>query len=229
MLPAEITGAELDRHVRGQLSTLSDENALTVAKHLVAAGAFLDDDPELAYAHATAAVGRAGRIAVVREAAGFAAYRTGRHEEALREFRTVRRLTGSHELLPLIADCERGRGRPQRAVELLDAPEVASLDRATQLELLIVGSGARRDLGQTGAAVVLLQVPELTGAVKPSLVDARARLLMAYSEALADDGRAAEAARYQRLALANDPHGVLAEPQDDSGDVFTDLEEAADE
>ena len=50
-------------------------NADIVARHLVMAGRLLDEDPEAAYLHATAAAQRAGRVGAVREAAGLAAYR----------------------------------------------------------------------------------------------------------------------------------------------------------
>lgn len=231
-LPDDITGAELDRHVRGQLNTLAADNALTVARHLVAAGQLLDVDPERAYAHAMAAQQRAGRISVVREAAGFAAYHTGRYDEALRELRTVRRLTGSQHLLPVMADCERGRGRPERAVEMLESPEARMLDRAGQIELLLVVSGARRDLGEHDAAVLVLQVPELSKQVPPKMIDSQVRLQAAYADALEDAGREDEAATWRARALAGDVNGVLSEPGDDDvedTEGFIDLEDLADE
>ena len=49
----------------------------TVARHLVAAGELIDEDPEAALAHAQAARARSGRIAAVREAVGVAAYHCG--------------------------------------------------------------------------------------------------------------------------------------------------------
>ncbi|UIJ34188.1 hypothetical protein [Allobranchiibius sp. GilTou73] len=61
-LPEEITGKELDRQVWTQLRTLSKENAQGVARHLVAAAQFLDDDPDLALEHAEHAAKRAGRV-----------------------------------------------------------------------------------------------------------------------------------------------------------------------
>ena len=51
------------------------------------AGQLIDLDPEAAYQHAQAAVSRAGRVDVVREAAALTAYASGRYEEALREVR----------------------------------------------------------------------------------------------------------------------------------------------
>src|SRR3990170_127804 len=84
-LPDDVTGAELDRAVRAELASLAKLNAEAVSRHLVMAGRLLDEDPETAYTHAVAARDRAGRVAAVREAAGLAAYHTGRYAEALAE------------------------------------------------------------------------------------------------------------------------------------------------
>jgi len=119
------------------------------------AGRLIDEDPELAYEHAQAAARRAGRVDVVREAAALTAYATGRYGEALREFRTVRRLSGVDAHRALEADCERGLGRPDRALALLaEAPSDLSLDE--RAELAIVEAGARSDLGELEAALSVL-------------------------------------------------------------------------
>jgi tetratricopeptide (TPR) repeat protein len=209
-LPADVTGDELDRQVRSELSTLSRENAVVVARHLVMVARLMDDEPELAYEHAVAAQQRAGRVGLVREAAGLAAYQVGRYEEALRELRTARRLTGSSEHLPVMADCERGLGRPERALDLASSPEARELDRAGQLEMLIVASGARGDLGQHDAAVVMLQVGELDvppRAGSGPARQARARLMSAYADALAAAGRADEAQQWLEKAADADLDG----------------------
>ncbi len=67
----------MDPAVRRDLLSLDKDNANTVARHLVMAGKLVDEDPELALLHARAARQRAGRIAVVREAAGITAYHAG--------------------------------------------------------------------------------------------------------------------------------------------------------
>ena len=121
------------------------------------AGNLFETDPELAYSHAIVAASRAGRVDVVREAAAVTAYATGRYAEALREFRTVRRLNGSSEHLPLMADCERGLGRPERAIALSQEPEASSLDATGRIELAIVVAGARSDMGDNDAALVALK------------------------------------------------------------------------
>ena len=63
-------------------------------RHLVVAGQLIEDDPELAYAHAEAARRRAARLPIVREAAAETAYAAGRYAVALSEFRALRRMTG---------------------------------------------------------------------------------------------------------------------------------------
>jgi tetratricopeptide (TPR) repeat protein len=182
---------DLDREVRGRLRTLSKDSADRVAKHLVMVGRLLDDDPELAYEHAQAAVRRGGRVDVVREAAGLAAYRTGRYAEALRELRTVRRLNGSPEHLPVLADAERGLGRPERALTVAADPDVARLPAESQVELAMVVSGARLDLGQPDAALAALDAP-VVRAARGLLA---ARVAQARATALDAAGRAPDAER----------------------------------
>jgi tetratricopeptide (TPR) repeat protein len=159
-IPADVTGKELDRAVHHQLRTLSKENADGVAKHLVMVAALLAaEDLDGALAHAETAVRRAGRVPAAREALGMVAYSMGDFARALGEFRTVKRLSGSGHLLPLMVDCERGLGRYERALDLAASPEVGSLDIEDRVELAIVVSGIRRDLGQLDAAAVALQIP----------------------------------------------------------------------
>lgn len=204
-MPEDITGRELDRAVRAQLTGLSAVNADVVAKHLVAAGRLLEDDAEAAYAHAVAARRRAGRVAAVREAAGIAAYVTQRWAEALSELRAARRMSGSDEHLHLMADCERGLGRPEKALELAGSPQASSLDRAARVELRIVAAGARRDLGQLDAAILTLAVPELQSTAREPW---SARLRYAYADALLAAGRRDEAADWFARAAAVDEEGA---------------------
>ncbi len=199
-----MTGAELDRDVRAQLSSLGAYSAKEVARHLVMAGRLIDDDPELAWQHAVAARARGARIWVVREAVGLAAYRAGRFAEALAELRTVRRLTGSNEHLPVMADCERGLGRPLRALALATHDEASTLDQAGRVELRIVAAGARSDLGQLDAAVVTLQVPELQARGSHPWL---ARLRSAYADALEAAGRPDEARVWLERAAQADETG----------------------
>ena len=221
---------DLDRAARAPLRTLSKENANQVGRHLVMVGRLLDVDPELAYEHAQAAVRRGGRVDIVREAAGLAAYRTGRFAEALRELRTVRRLNGSSEHLPVMADCERGLGRPERAIALAQTPEAETLEPEARVELAIVVSGARLDLGEAEAAVATLSTAEVRAATSLQAV----RVAVARAAALEAAGRSQEAeaelARFtpeQRAEAAGE--GVEEDDDVVVFDVEDDVDLAADE
>nr|WP_307826520.1 hypothetical protein [Streptomyces pactum] len=204
-IPDEVTGQEIDKDVRQELMSLPKTLAEDVARNLVMVARLLDEDPEQAYGYSRVALRLASRVAAVREAAGFASYATGKYAEALAEFRAARRMTGSVELWPVMADCERGMGRPERALAMAGEPEVQKLDRAGQVEMRLVAAGARRDMGQADAAVVTLQGPELAShSVQPWT----ARLRYAYADALLAVGRENEAREWFAKALEADQGGT---------------------
>lgn len=191
-IPEDVTGEELEKSVRAELLSLSAENAKVVARHMVCVNLYMDVDPELAHKHAVAAAHHAGRLAVVRETAGYAAYRAGHYEIALKELRAANRISGDVTMWPVMADCERGLGNPLKALSLAGSPEVKRLDKAEEIEMRIVASGARRDLGEMEAAVVTLQCKEL----KNESDEWAVRLRYAYADALAASGRAEEATEW---------------------------------
>ena len=213
-MPAEITADQLDPDARAELRTLPGDLADAVARLLVAAGAA--EDPERGYEYAVAARELAGRVGVVRETCGLAAYLAGKWPEALAELRAARRLTGQGSYLPLMADCERALGRLDRALELVTGSPTSELDRETQIELRIVESGIRRDQGFPEAGVVALQIPELTDDRQRPW---SARLYYAYADALADAGRKDEARDWFARAASADADG-----QTDAAERLDDLE-----
>ena len=173
-----------------------------MARYLVAAS--MAEDSERGYEYAQAARRLAARVGVVREVSGIAAYQTSRWAEALSELRAARRLTGREDYLPVMADSERALGRLDRALALIREADTSMLERAAQIELRIVESGIRRDQGLAEAAVIALQVPELTsGRLRPW----SARLFYAYAVALLAAGRTEEARDAFARAAAADPDG----------------------
>ena len=169
------------------------------------AGRLIDEDPEKAYEYARSAQQLAPRLAATREALGLTAYLSDRYAEALAELRAARRITGSNHQWAVMADCERGLGRPEKALEMAQAPEAKELDKGTQIELRIVAAGARRDLGQVDAAVAMLQGADLTPAqVEPWT----ARLRYAYADALLEAGREPEAREWFARASEVDSDGI---------------------
>ncbi len=203
------------------------DRASTVGRYLIAAE--LATDPEQAYRYAQAAKQLAARVGIVREVAGIMAYKSGRWAEALTELQAGRRMTGRNDYLPLMADAERGLGRLDRALDLVHSAEAKRLPRAAQIELRIVESGIRRDQGLADAAVLALQVPELTdGKQRPW----SARLFYAYAEALLAAGRT-EAAReaFSRAVVADEDEqtDALARLDELDGLTVTDLEDDEDD
>ncbi|MDO4928560.1 MAG: hypothetical protein Q3976_05790 [Corynebacterium sp.] len=195
-VPADLDVRDLDPLVRQDLKVLSRDNAQAVAKHLIMAATWMADDPELALRHARAAKHRAGRIAVVRESNGIAAYHAGEWKEALSELRAARRMSGSDDFIAVMADCERGLGRPERALELARDVDTRGLPREVKIELLIVVAGARRELEQYDAAVTVLERanPDRNATDMEGI-----RLAYAYADALVArnaEGDKAEAAEW---------------------------------
>jgi tetratricopeptide (TPR) repeat protein len=178
----------LPRDVIAELSTLNERIGPKVQAHLSAAYVLLGTDPEEALRHALEARRIAPRLAIVREAVGIAYYHAARYGEAMKELRAARRIGGRDDSLPLIADCERALGRPEKALEI--ARDAVGLEGDTQVEMRIVAAGARMDMGQPEAAALTLQTKLLSSRrVSPS----SARIKYAYADALLAAGREDEA------------------------------------
>lgn len=202
-IPQEIYREELDPQFVRDLSSLASDNAEQTARHLLALVHFLAEDPERAHAHGVAASTRAARIGRVRELAGIAAYNAGKFDVALREFKTAFRITGDPSFWPMMADSQRGLGEPLKALEMGRAPEAKLLDKDSQVELRIVLSGARKDLGEFDAAVTALNCKEL----QEENGQWAARLRYAYADALAAAGKIDEAKKWFNKASSVDIDG----------------------
>lgn len=190
-----------------------------VRSYLSAAAVLLPDAPGEALRYAQEAKKMASRSAAVREAVGMTAYQAGEYELAGRELRAAGRISGRDDLLPLIADCERALGRPEKALEL--ATREVALDRADRVELRIVAAGARMDLGQPDEAALMLQGQLLDS---DEISQPSARLKYTYARALLAAGRLDEARAWFLRAAAADPEAetdaveqALALGPDDAG------------
>ena len=191
--------------MRSQLRTLSKDASDGVARHLIAAGRLVDEDPQAALQHARAARVIGARVAVVREAVGETAYAAGEWAEAIAELRTARRMTGDDSALPMIADSERALGRADRALRLAQSEEAQALEPAARAEMRIVEAGARNDLGQLDAALLTL---EDAGLVRTAVQPWSARVWYAYADLLLTAGRADEAREWFAAAASVDEDGA---------------------
>jgi hypothetical protein len=182
----------------------------------------IEQDPELAHKHAVAAAERAGRIGMVREVVGVTAYTVGEYALALRELLTFRRISGSNDQIPVMVDCERGLGRPDRALELGRSVDRTSLPVSVRVNLAIAMSGARLDRGENDLALAELQIAELNPA---KVFDYSPALFRAYADTLEVLGKAAESKHWfdladrADLALAGNPG-----PEDELVEVLEEIE-----
>ena len=205
-VPQDLDPKELDPSVRQELRSLSKDNADMVAKHLIMAATLLDNEPEKALAHARAAKDRAGRVSVARETCGIVAYHAGEWKEAISELRAARRMAGGPGLLPVLADCERGLGKPEKALDVANDPQADQLDAESKVELAIVVAGAHQDLGNPNDALSALEA-QLENAEAPDVT--RMRLFYAYADALVTVNRKEDAVEWFNRAAEMDTEEVL--------------------
>ena len=229
-VPDWADSSELDPEVRRDLRGLSKEGAEFVGAHLYVAGMLAEEDPAVAWRHARAARSKGGRIAVVRETVGLVAYHAGEWAEAIAELRAARRMSGGPGQLPVMADCERALGHPEKAIELSRSIEAADLDPSSAAEMRIVVAGARADLGQLDAALAHLE-----GALRPEDPQPfSARMFYAYADLLLQADRRVEAIDWFMKAAEADPEEEtdagerLTELAGDSTDSDGDVEQSAD-
>lgn len=203
-LPDDISLSELDEEVRRDLRALPKELADWVGAHLVQARNLVESDPGLALRHAQAARAKASRLAVVREAAGIAAYYAGEWQTALSELRAARRMSGSDVFLPVIVDCERALGKTEKAWATYTEALTTVQDKAVLAELTIVAAGIRRDADDLDQALALLQPFAQSSDEKASWL-ARARY--AYADTLLQAGDVAQAREWLTRAADVDAMG----------------------
>ena len=65
-------------------------------------------------------------------------------------------MRGDDSLRAVEADCERGLGHPDKAVDIIDQTQTQGMDLAEQVELVLVSSGARADLGQNEVGLLIV-------------------------------------------------------------------------
>jgi tetratricopeptide (TPR) repeat protein len=218
---------DLDPAVRSALRGLDPRNVERVAGHLVAAGTLVEEDPAAALAHARAARDRASRVAAVREAVGVAAYHAEDYAEAARELRAYRRMSGDSGYRAVLADCERALGRPEVALRLVAEALGEGPDAEETVELRIVESGARLDLGEDAAARLVLEAA-LGSRLDPAALEpgdpARLRLASAYADLLQIQGENERALDWFVAIAAADPEDLTGAVER-LGIEFTDLED----
>ena len=221
-LPEDVSAKDLDSTARMGLRALSRLNAENIARHLVMTQRLLETDPEVAYAHARYAASHAGRIAIVREAAGIAAYVAGLYSEALRELRAARRLSGMDTMYRAMeVDCERALGRPDAALRSAQNALQLDLEDDDRAELAIVVTGIYHDQGNDELALITIE-----DAIRkaPKDTETLRRLHSVRADRLEDLGRVREAeAIRERIYVPEEPEVELYDIEEESAPELAEI------
>ena len=127
-----------------------------------AVAAFAADDYDEAIRLGEQAKHIALRSIAARELLGLAYYRAGHWSEAARELSAFRRLTGSTEQNPVIADCYRALRKPDKAIEYCDEVKPGRVDEGIYYEAQIVAAGALADMRRMEEAIARLEGLDLS-------------------------------------------------------------------
>ena len=221
-LPEDVSAKDLDSTARMGLRALSRLNAENIARHLVMTQRLLETDPEVAYAHARYAASHAGRIAIVREAAGIAAYVAGLYSEALRELRAARRFSGMDTMYRAMeVDCERALGRPDAALRSAQNALQLDLEDDERAELAIVVTGIYHDQGNDELALITIE-----DAIRkaPKDTETLRRLHSVRADRLEDLGRVREAeAIRERIYVPEEPEVELYDIEEESAPELAEI------
>ena len=153
VMPKGLEWSMLSKDERERLRGLAKEHAENIGLHILAAYTLEANDPQAALAHAKWAAKQASRVDIARETLAMVAYRQGDYKLALREFQTAFRMNGYLDYLPFMADCERGLGKPKKAVEIALSDNAKQLTGEAKAEMFLVYAGALNDMGMVNQAI----------------------------------------------------------------------------
>jgi tetratricopeptide (TPR) repeat protein len=142
-----------------------------------------------------------------REFLGLAYYHAGRWQEAARELAAFRRMSGSNEQNPVIADCYRAMGKPEKAIEICDEMDPRKVEPASFYEGAIVAAGALADTGRVDEGVTRLRALDLAPAeVQPHHI----RVWYVLGDLLERQGRFTQAREWFEAVESADPEATDA-------------------
>ncbi|TCD53572.1 hypothetical protein EJ419_07995 [Alloscardovia theropitheci] len=226
-MPKGLEWNMLSTDEKERLRGLSKEHAENIGLHMLAAYALEEDDPAAAMEHAQWVARQASRVDVSRETLAFIAYRQGNYKLALREFRTAFRMNGYGDYLPFMADCERGLGNPQKAVDIALSDDAKQLQGEPKAELFLVYAGALADLDLFDKAIEIVHTIAHAQGVGGAY---RMRAVQAEQNFLELAGRQEEAEKLNDLLdRLEDKYADVDELDEDDVYVDNDLEVVDDE
>lgn len=226
IMPPGLSYSMLSKDDKLRLRGLSKEHSENIGLHILAAYELEEEEPQRALAHARWVARQASRIDLARETLALIAYRQGNYRLAVREFRTAMRMNGFPDYMPFIADCERGLGNPEKAIEIAKSPEASRLTGESKAEMLLVYAGALADLQKwnnaIGVADMLLRAKGMPG-------EYRMRAAQAEQYFLEQAGRTKDAEKLNPLLDRLEDKYADREIDESELVIDNDLERASDE
>ena len=167
-----------------------------------AAAAFQANDFDEAIMLGDQAKHMALRAVSIREFLGLAYYHQGRWQEAARELSTFRRISGTAEQNPVLADSYRAMGKSEKALEYVDEIVRGTVPDSVYFEGAIVGAGAQADMDRLDDAIRRLEALDL----QPKVAEAHhLRAWYMLGDLLARKGRFTQAREWFEAVASADP------------------------
>jgi tetratricopeptide (TPR) repeat protein len=142
-----------------------------------------------------------------RELLGLAYYRMGRWQHAARELSAFRRISGTHDQNPVLADCYRALGKPERAIELCNEIDDRKVAPEIAYEGHIVAASALADTGRIDKAIERIEALNL----RPEVAEPHhIRAWYVLGDLLERQGRFTQAREWFDAAAAADPDATDA-------------------
>jgi tetratricopeptide (TPR) repeat protein len=145
-----VKGGQLPKWVREEIirSTPKDRREPAMAHLGKGMEAYADERYPAAAAELRQAKKLSPRSATIRELLGLSAYRSGQWDEALRELRTFRRLTGDLIHYPIEMDCLRALDRPDDVIKAWERLQDYDISATINHEARVVYASFLLDQGR---------------------------------------------------------------------------------
>jgi predicted Zn-dependent protease len=145
-----VKGGQLPKWVRDEIirSTPKDRREPAINHLASAMESFADERYPAAIGDLRNAKKLSPRSATIRELLGLSAYRTGHWEEALRELRTFRRITGDLIHYPVEMDCLRALKRPEDVIKAWERLQDYDISATINHEARVVYASFLLDQGR---------------------------------------------------------------------------------
>lgn len=165
-----VPGGELPRWVRDEIiHTAPKARREPALAHLAkAVDAYASGRFGAAYQQLREAKELAPQAATIRELYGLSAYQLGRWEEALRELRTFRRISGETTQMPVEIDCLRALGRNEDVAKTFEQLRALDPRPETDDEARVVYASALLDRGLATDAWSVIKPGRLIANPRPS-------------------------------------------------------------